>query len=242
MTITEHPVIVQGIASITLTIGWTAAAHAVSYDVEWRKDQGQWISSGNISGLSVDVVGVRTGDYQARVRARNSDGDASVWAYANGGEPVSIVGKVGSLQAPTLTAIGQLFALKLLWQFSTTQNQTDNAYTEVKYNTANDFASALDYGQFPYPVNMAVIDGMLGDVQLWAWVRVVDKSGNTSNWVSATATTGSVDLLFEPVLEITDALRADVDKTMADVFPQMAGSGAYAGDTTLYAGVWSEKT
>jgi predicted phage tail protein len=211
VTITEHPVIVQGIASITLTIGWTAAKYAVSYDVEWRKDDGQWISAGNVEGLSADVVGIRTGEYQARVRARNSDGDASAWTYANGGEPVAIVGKVGSLEAPTLTAVGQLFGIKLLWQFSSTQNQTDNAYTEIKYNTANDFPSALDFGQFAYPLNIAVIDGLLANVPIWGWARVVDKSGNTSNWVGATAITTSTADLFKPITDAADELRERVD-------------------------------
>lgn len=206
VTLSEQPVIIQGTASITLTVNWTQAKDAVSYDVQWRKDGGQWASLGNVAGLSADIGNVIPGDYIARVRSRSASGDASVWAYSGDGNPTFIEGKVGALEAPTLTAIGQLFAMKLTWAFSTTQNQTDNAYTEIVYNTANNFDTAIPFGKFAYPLNIAVIDGLQAVTQYWAWARVVDKSGNTSFWAAATATTTSTADLFQPIMDEVDAL------------------------------------
>jgi predicted phage tail protein len=171
----------------------------VTYDVQWRKDGGQWASLGEVAGLSADIGNVIPGDYIARVRSRSASGDASVWAYSGDGNPTFIEGKVGALEAPTLTAIGQLFAVKLTWAFSTTQNQTDNAYTEIVYSTANNFDTAVPFGKFAYPLNIAVIDGLQAVTQYWAWARVVDKSGNTSFWAAATATTTSTADLFQPI-------------------------------------------
>lgn len=217
VTLSEQPVIVQSMASILLTVSWEAAPGAISYDVEWRKDNGQWASLGNVAGLSADVGNVLAGDYIARVRARNVGNDASVWTYSGGGNPSTIEGKVGALESPALSATGQLFALQLNWAFSTTQNQTDNAYTEIVYNTANNLEAAQPFGKFAYPLNVAVIDGLLKSTAYWAWARVVDKSGNTSNWAAATATTLATDDLFQPLQDQITATQGDVDATIAQV-------------------------
>ncbi|GAP66835.1 hypothetical protein MBSD_n2150 [Mizugakiibacter sediminis] len=240
----EHSVIVQGAAQVTLTISWDAAAGAVSYDVEWRKDSGQWISAGNIAGLSVEVAGVYPGSYQARVRARNAAGDASIWTYSNAGSPTLVVGKTNAPPPPTLTATGGIMEIRLDWTFPASSNVDDTSYTEIWVSPTVVMADGGQLGKFAYPINTARITGLLPSETYYAWGRLVDKSGNVGAWSSVvSATTNTNDALFQPITDITNGLRSDVDKTLAEVFPEMAGSDTnYAGDTTSYVGVYTEKT
>lgn len=78
VTLSAHAVVGQVATYSVLTISWEAAPGAIRYEVEWRRDSGEWIPIGNPYGLSVDVVGISAGDYTARVRAVARDGNASL--------------------------------------------------------------------------------------------------------------------------------------------------------------------
>ncbi|MNP81148.1 hypothetical protein D3C76_1794330 [compost metagenome] len=43
VTLTSSYAVEQGLAVSTMTIAWPAVNGAVAYDVEWRKDNGNWI-------------------------------------------------------------------------------------------------------------------------------------------------------------------------------------------------------
>jgi predicted phage tail protein len=66
-----------------LTIAWAAVPGALAYEVEWRKDNGEWSSLGTLTGLSVDVRGAGAGDYVARVRAKGTGQAYSLYSYSN---------------------------------------------------------------------------------------------------------------------------------------------------------------
>lgn len=66
------------VASTLLTVQWSATANAVWYEVDLRKDNGDWQPLGKQLGLSVDVPSVKAGSYTARVRAVNASGIGSV--------------------------------------------------------------------------------------------------------------------------------------------------------------------
>ncbi len=59
----------QGIAISAMNISWPAVTGAVAYDVEWRKDNGNWIKVPRTGATSVDVTGIYSGAYLARVRS-----------------------------------------------------------------------------------------------------------------------------------------------------------------------------
>lgn len=71
--------VVQGLAVATMTISWPAVNGAVGYDVEWRKDSGNWIKLQRTGGTNVDVVGIYAGAYVARVRAVSAFDISSIW-------------------------------------------------------------------------------------------------------------------------------------------------------------------
>ncbi|MDX7988373.1 host specificity protein J, partial [Xenorhabdus sp. 12] len=69
----------QGIISNTLQITWDAADSAVAYEVEWRKDNGNWITAPQTTARGLEVPNVDDGLYQARVRATNAAAISSIW-------------------------------------------------------------------------------------------------------------------------------------------------------------------
>ena len=83
VTLSSTHMIDQGIAVSTMTIAWPAVEGAVAYDVEWRKDNGNWIRLQRTGAASVDVVGIYAGAYLARVRAVSSFDITSIWKSSN---------------------------------------------------------------------------------------------------------------------------------------------------------------
>ncbi|HCF5244679.1 TPA: host specificity protein J, partial [Pseudomonas aeruginosa] len=79
VTLTSHYQFDQGLAVSTMTIAWPAVEGAVAYDVEWKKDSGNWIRLPRAGTTSVDVTGIYAGGYLARVRAVSAFDITSVW-------------------------------------------------------------------------------------------------------------------------------------------------------------------
>ncbi|MCV3804827.1 phage tail protein, partial [Pseudomonas aeruginosa] len=79
VTLTSHYQFDQGLAVSTMTITWPAVEGAVAYDVEWKKDSGNWIRLPRTGTTSVDVTGIYAGGYLARVRAVSAFDITSVW-------------------------------------------------------------------------------------------------------------------------------------------------------------------
>jgi len=78
VTISSNETAGTVLASILLSVGWTATANAVRYQCEWRKDNGEWQSLGDkLRGLSADIHNAKPGTYYARVRAFNANGVGS---------------------------------------------------------------------------------------------------------------------------------------------------------------------
>ena len=83
----------QGLAITNARFDWVGAVGALYYDVEWRKDNMQWVSTARTSTTGMDIEGVYTGAYEFRVRAVNAGGITSTYAHSL---PVVITGKIGA--------------------------------------------------------------------------------------------------------------------------------------------------
>ncbi|WP_300746858.1 phage tail protein, partial [Pseudomonas sp.] len=79
VTLTSSYAVNQGIAISAMNISWPAVTGAVAYDVEWRKDNGNWIKVQRTGSTSVDVTGIYSGAYLARVRALSAFEISSIW-------------------------------------------------------------------------------------------------------------------------------------------------------------------
>ena len=115
VTITSRHRVVQGQTIATLIIAWTQVKDAVAYDVEWRKDDGSWVKVPRTGNVSVEIEGVYSGNYLARVR--------SVSAFDVQSQPTTsmltaVQGKIGlPPKVLGLTATGVLFGMELKWGF-----------------------------------------------------------------------------------------------------------------------------
>lgn len=234
VTITSHQVIVQGTAATVLTISWVPpAGGAARYRVEWQRNNGAWSSMDTIT-TTLEQIGVYTGTYVARVTAVNAAGIASVPVLSIA---TPILGKTVPPTPPTLTAVGGKLQILLTWQFPTDINVDDTSYTEIWVSETSTLAEGESFGFYAYPINTCTITGLLPEQRRYAWARMVDKSGNVGEWsVPVSAVGGDLTDLFKPVQDQIDAL-------LENNFPRFAGSASdFIGDTTVYAGVWSETT
>ncbi len=186
VTLSSFSVIDQANARTDLTISWEAPENAIEYHVEWRRDDMDWVTIPSVSTTSVDVRGVYTGRYLARVRAINAIGAMSIPALS---ALTQIDGKTTPPPALTsLTTTSIVFAIGLQWGFP--QGATDTERTEIWYSTGPDFASAIKLGDFSYPQNRHQINGLAAGARFYFWGRLVDRSGNIGPWLPSEAQAG----------------------------------------------------
>ena len=168
----------QGIAVSTMTIEWPAVPGAVSYDVEWRKDSGNWIRLQRTGTTSVDVVGIYAGAYLARVRAVSSFDITSTWRESTLTE---LKGKEGAPPSVTyLTADPLIFGISLKWGIP--PGAEDTQRTEIWYCPTNSLEASTKLADLAYPQTEYVMQGLAAGVTFFFWARLVDRTGNIGPW------------------------------------------------------------
>ncbi|OFS72066.1 host specificity protein [Pseudomonas sp. HMSC08G10] len=178
VTLSSASVVSQGIAVSTMTIDWPAVQGAVAYDVEWRKDDGNWVRLQRVGTTSVDVVGIYAGAYLARVRAVSAFDITSIWRDSMLTE---LKGKEGLPPAVTfLTATSIVFGIALKWGFPADAEDTQR--TEVWYGQANDLELATKLADVAYPQSEYVMQGLAAGARFFYWARLVDRIGNIGPW------------------------------------------------------------
>lgn len=169
----------QGQNVTTMIVSWEQVSGAVAYDVEWRKDNGNWTKVPRTGSNSIEIDGVYSGNYLARVAAVSAFDLVSNFATSI---LAAVTGKVGS--PPTLAnlkATGILFGMQLDWLFA--NGSSDTNYTEIQVASAPDTNVAL-LGAYAYPTNTATINGLQGNLTQYYRARIVDKLGNASPWTA----------------------------------------------------------
>lgn len=186
--LTSTTYVEQTMAVTKLTISWDQTPNAVFYEVQWKTDDGDWINAGITGANEIDIVGVYTGDYVARVRAINAIGIRSVWSSSQG---TRIVGKEG--KPPTLaslTTTGMLFGIRLDWQFK--EGSTDTLYTQLRYSESPDFNLSRPLGDFSYPTDSHELHGLKAGQVFFFWARLQDRTGNYGEWFPLSTETGVI--------------------------------------------------
>ncbi|WP_236232127.1 phage tail protein [Pseudomonas juntendi] len=174
VTLSSTHMIDQGIAVSTMTIAWPAVEDAVAYDVEWRKDNGNWIRLQRTGAASVDVVGIYAGAYLARVRAVSSFDITSIWKSSN---LTQLNGKEGLPPAVTfLDTESLLFGIGIKWGFPAGAEDTQR--TELWYSEGTDLGLATKLADLAYPQNEHVMQGLRAGQRFFFWARLVDRTGN----------------------------------------------------------------
>lgn len=219
VTVTSRHREVQGQTVTTLIISWSQVKGAVAYDVEWRKDDGTWVKVPRTGNVSVEIEGVYSGNYMARVRAISafdvqSNPTSSILTEVKGkiGLPPTVVG---------LTATGILFGMDLKWGFA--QGSGDAAYTEIQVGSAPD-VNVATLTQVSYPTDTHTINGLQGNLSQSYRARLVDKLGFKSAW--SAWVTGTTDANADKVMDLIEgqiresslntALQTKIDKIDAN--------------------------
>ncbi|SPX85328.1 TipJ family phage tail tip protein [Moraxella ovis] len=188
VNLSSYHTVNQGVSMTTLVIGWEQVAGAVKYQVEWRKDNGNWQALPPTGTNSIEISGVYAGQYEARVTAISAFGQASLATHSN---LTQIQGKVGKPpRLARLTATGKLFGMDLAWNFNA--GSADTNYTEIQVSP-DGRTNITTLGTFAYPTNKHEITGLQGNLTQYYRARIVDKLGNASDWTDWMGGTTSAD-------------------------------------------------
>lgn len=215
--ISSENMVQQGLSIETMLITWDQAQGATKYQVEWRKDDGNWIKLPITGSNSVEVQGIYAGNYEARVTAISAFDIASLPTYS---VLTTLSGKQGLPPAlANIAATGILFGYRLNWNFPAT-GALDTAYTEIEIASTANGANAAQLGLFAYPTNSHVIQGMQPNLKRYFRGRLIDRIGNVgpwSNWVSATTSADAsavLDILSGKITEsqLHQNLQTKIDK------------------------------
>ncbi len=242
VSLASNTAIAQGLAVTTMTISWPAVAGAVAYDVEWRKDSGNWIKVQRTGSTSVDITGIYAGAYLARVRAVSAYDISSSWRNSI---LTQLKGKEGLPPAVTsLTATSLLFGIALKWTFP--PGAEDTQRTEIWYSQTTDLAKATKLSDLAYPQSEYIMQGLLAGVTFFFWARLVDRTGNVGPWYpTGIGVMGQTSSDAGPILEMiagqigeTELGQGLMDKIdgLQDQIDALDGLKAYDPDLTYEKG------
>ncbi|QDJ99395.1 hypothetical protein NCMPIKMN_00067 [Escherichia phage vB_EcoS-26020III] len=184
LTVSSYSKVVQGLSVETMVIGWDKAPYAKTYNVQWRKENGNWINVPRTASAEVDIEGIYAGIYDVRVRSVSDTENVSAWSDI---VTVSLTGKIGRPSAPTVitASTDEVFGIRVKWGFP--EGSGDTAYTELQqvpdngdgtYNPDN--ASLLTL--LPYPAYEYWHTPIQPGKVIWYRARLIDRIGNTSDW------------------------------------------------------------
>ncbi|HCG0177917.1 TPA: phage tail protein [Pseudomonas aeruginosa] len=179
--ISQHIAFEQGLAVTIMTIAWDAAPGAVAYDVEWRWGSREWVKVPRTGELMVEVRGVYTGQYLARVRAVNSMNVSSIPANS---VLTNITGKTGAPPALAfLRTTSGPWKIGLEWGFPAS-GAADTAYTEIQQSVTpgGSEQNATAMGLFAYPTDTHTLTSLAAGARLAFRGRLIDRTGNVGPW------------------------------------------------------------
>lgn len=179
--ITSRSVVSQGIAITTMRISWPAVEGAIAYNVEWRKDSGNWIRLPRTGSLGAEVENIYAGRYVARVSAINVMDVASMWG-------TSLEVMLGGKTTPPpvvsfLRTTGKVFGIGVEWGFP--PGAEDTQRTEIWRGATPNREDAQKLADFAYPQARHDMDGLAAGARFFFWARLVDRTGNEGEWYPA---------------------------------------------------------
>lgn len=202
--------VVQGASVETMHVSWDKVEYASLYEMQWRKDNGNWNNTPRTANKETEVEGIYAGNYHVRVRSVAANGSASGWSSI---VSAGLTGKVGEPERPiNLTASdNEVFGIRVKWGMP--EGSGDTAYIEL-HQAPNgsdghpivDEATLLTLIPFPqYEYWHSILPA--GHV-VWYKARAVDKIGNVSGWTDFVRGMSSNDVSI-----ITDHIKVDIENS-----------------------------
>ncbi|WES69167.1 DUF1983 domain-containing protein [Superficieibacter sp. HKU1] len=214
--IDSYSVVNQGVSVETMRATWEPAANAIAYEAQWRRNEGNWVNVPRSATTSFEVPAIYAGRYLVRVRAINAAEISSGWGYS---PEQTLTGKVGSPSAPVgLSTQGIIFGVVLNWNFPA--GTEDTLKTEIQYSAAASGENPLLLADVPYPQKTYQQLGLKFGVTFWYRARLVDKTGNQSDWtgwVSGMPADNVADYIdnMDEAIRDTDTYK-ELDKSIQD--------------------------
>ncbi|MEQ5272790.1 TipJ family phage tail tip protein [Proteus terrae] len=178
IVIDSYSIVSQGVSIETMRAQWPQVENAISYEAQWRRNEGNWVNMPRSSINSIEVPNVYSGRYLVRVRAINASEISSGWGYS---EEKTLTGKMGNPPKPVNFRTSPLvFGIKLDWGFG--ENTSDTLKTEIQYSKTNDGEGLMLLSDVPYPSKTYEMAGLSAGVAFYFRARLVDKTGNQSEW------------------------------------------------------------
>uniref|UniRef100_UPI000660FFD5 host specificity protein J n=1 Tax=Acinetobacter sp. 243_ASPC TaxID=1579345 RepID=UPI000660FFD5 len=227
VSLSTYDKIEQGMNIAVMVIGWPQAQGAVRYQVEWRKDDGSWIKMPLTGNNSVEVEGVYSGNYQARITAFSAFDIASLPTYSS---VTALLGKNGTPPAlANLAATGILFGIQLEWIFPA-KGALDTAHTEIRVSP-DGVSNISTLGLFAYPTTTHTIQGLQPNLKLYFQARLIDRLGNVGPWTEWINATTSAD-----ASAVLDILSGKITETQLhqDLQQKIDKIDVIEGDLTVY--------
>ena len=212
--VSSYSRIVQGLSVETMVIGWDKVQYASKYDVQWRKDNGNWMNVPRTANSEVEVEGIYAGNYHVRVRSISSGDNASPWSEV---VSVGLTGKVGAPGKPiNLTATtDEVFGIRVKWGMP--PGTEDTAYIELHQSPSGQVIDSSLLTLIPYPQYEYWHSVLPAGYVDWYRIRSVDRIGNVSEWTDFVRGMASDD-----ADKIMDVVRIDIENS--EIFKELAES------------------
>lgn len=209
VTISSFSRIVQGMSVETMVIGWSAVQYAKLYEVQWRKDGGNWNNVPRTATTQVDIEGIYAGEYQARVRCISGGNIASPWSAL---ATATLTGKVGSPKGPInlFASDNEIFGIRVKWAMP--EGAEDTAYIELYQSQSGADQDASLLTLIPYPASEYWHSILPAGYVNFYKARSVDRIGNVSAWtdyargMSSTDVNAITDVILDEILD-SDAMK-----------------------------------
>lgn len=209
LTISSFSRIVQGMSVETMVIGWSAVQYAKLYEVQWRKDGGNWNNVPRTATTQVDIEGIYAGEYQARVRCISGGNIASPWSAL---ASATLTGKVGAPKGPInlFASDNEIFGIRVKWAMP--EGAEDTAYIELYQSQSGTDQDASLLTLIPYPASEYWHSILPAGYVNFYKARSVDRIGNVSAWtdyargMSSTDVNAITDTILDEILD-SDAMK-----------------------------------
>lgn len=209
LTISSFSRIVQGMSVETMVIGWSAVQYAKLYEVQWRKDGGNWNNVPRTATTQVDIEGIYAGEYQARVRCISGGNIASPWSAL---ATATLTGKVGAPKGPInlFASDNEIFGIRVKWAMP--EGAEDTAYIELYQSQSGTDQDASLLTLIPYPASEYWHSILPAGYVNFYKARSVDRIGNVSEWtdyargMSSTDVNAITDVILGEILD-SDAMK-----------------------------------
>lgn len=233
--ISAHSAVDQQRAVHALRIEWKGSVDAQSYDVQWRRNSGNWISIPGIAEQSVEIEGIRAGLYQARVRAVSPLQIRSSWVSS---EAQQLDGDLAPPPAVVmLTTEPLLFGIRVNWGYPASSSSPIH-HTEIWVSSNPSSMPQHKLTDVVWPATSYEIGGLPAGAEMWFWARGVDTLGESGPFYPAEGAIGIygqtstdakayLDPIKDEVLssDLGKQLLSDINSINIDIMNLLAGVG-----------------